>query len=137
MQTVPSADCGTQPHRLIELTGGHSLLTREVILYSHGRSFFTSGYVDTRVRPWNTQATKSRQAGEYYDRQWSAALAAEADWIGITSFNEWHEGTQIEPAVEAQADGAFDYQTYHSGPNSYLKSTRSWVNQFDATAVAA
>ena len=29
---------------------------------------------------------------------WRAAIRAGADGVTITSYNEWHEGTQIEPA---------------------------------------
>jgi hypothetical protein len=28
-----------------------------------------------------------------------SAINTNPDFIGITSFNEWHEGTQIEPAI--------------------------------------
>ena len=34
---------------------------------------------------------------------WKTALGAEADLVTITSYNEWQEGTQIEPA-QVQAD---------------------------------
>ena len=42
---------------------------------------------------------KSRDNGTTYDAMWKAAIQAGADRITITSYNEWHEGTQIEPAV--------------------------------------
>jgi hypothetical protein len=29
-----------------------------------------------------------------------AAIAANPDWILLTSWNEWHEGSEIEPSVE-------------------------------------
>ena len=32
---------------------------------------------------------------------WRSAIRARADIVTITSYNEWHEGTQIEPSVEA------------------------------------
>jgi glycoprotein endo-alpha-1,2-mannosidase len=46
---------------------------------------------DTRFRP--------RDAGATYDAMWRAAIQAGADRITITSYNEWHEGTQIEAAM--------------------------------------
>jgi glycoprotein endo-alpha-1,2-mannosidase len=46
---------------------------------------------DTHVLP--------RRDGATYDAMWQAAIHAGADRITITSFNEWHEGTQIEPAL--------------------------------------
>lgn len=42
----------------------------------------------------------SREKGELYRRLWKAALEAQPDWIVITSFNEWHEGSEIEPSME-------------------------------------
>jgi hypothetical protein len=36
--------------------------------------------------------------GQRYDALWSGAMAAGADVVSVTSWNEWHEGTQIEPA---------------------------------------
>ena len=46
---------------------------------------------DPRVKP--------RRNGATYDAMWRAAIARGADRVTITSFNEWHEGTQIEPAA--------------------------------------
>jgi len=57
------------------------------------------GYDDTRIRPWNAVARKDREQGKYYQRMWEAALACNPDGVSITSFNEWGEGTQIEPAI--------------------------------------
>src|ERR1700739_2398181 len=42
---------------------------------------------------------KPRRNGATYDAMWRAAISSGADAVTITSFNEWHEGTQIEPAV--------------------------------------
>jgi hypothetical protein len=32
---------------------------------------------------------------------WQSAIRASPDVVTITSYNEWHEGTQIEPARRA------------------------------------
>ena len=56
------------------------------------------GYDDTHVREPGTAV--SRQNGELYQNLWSSAAAAEPDWILITSWNEWHEGSEVEPSVE-------------------------------------
>jgi len=50
-----------------------------------------------------TRATKipgivSRRDGQTYDNAWQSAIDSHADIVTVTSFNEWHEGTQIEPA---------------------------------------
>ncbi|MEZ4870473.1 MAG: endo-1,3-alpha-glucanase family glycosylhydrolase [Caldilineaceae bacterium] len=55
------------------------------------------GYNDTRVRPGSGFA-KDREGGAYYERSWQAAIDSNPDWIVITSFNEWPEGTYIEPS---------------------------------------
>ncbi len=56
------------------------------------------GYDDTHVRDPGTAV--SRENGELYSRSWSSAVAAQPDWILITSWNEWHEGSEIEPSFE-------------------------------------
>jgi hypothetical protein len=53
------------------------------------------GYDETRLGR-DTRRAVDRQDGEFYDRQWQAALAANPDWVVITSWNEWAENTQIE-----------------------------------------
>ena len=41
-----------------------------------------------------------RHDGKMYPLLWEEAVAAEPDWILITSWNEWHEGSEIEPSAE-------------------------------------
>ncbi len=36
--------------------------------------------------------------GAYYRKRWEDALENNPDWIVITSWNEWAEGTEIEPS---------------------------------------
>jgi glycoprotein endo-alpha-1,2-mannosidase len=85
------------------------------------------GYIDTRIRPWNGSTTRSREQGAYYDREFQAALDSGASLISITSYNEWHEGTQIEPAVPKQISG-FTYLNYSPlAPDYYLKRTAYWI----------
>jgi glycoprotein endo-alpha-1,2-mannosidase len=45
--------------------------------------------------------------GLRYEELWLGAVGAGADVVSITSWNEWHEGTQIEPAKPYcfQSDG--------------------------------
>ena len=88
------------------------------------------GYIDTMVRPWNDQNTRLRKNGNYYQKSWHAALQTNAQIISITSFNEWHEGTQIENAVPKTLPG-FRYKDYgpHS-PDFYLELTKEFVDKF-------
>lgn len=88
------------------------------------------GYIDTRIRPWNGVNTRDREAGAYYDRLWTAAVAVAPPLVAITSFNEWHEGTQIEPAVPKQIPG-FTYLDYQPlAPEDYLDRTAHWVRRY-------
>ena len=57
------------------------------------------GYDDTHLQRRTTFAT-GRYDGALYAALWEAAIAAGPDWILITSWNEWHEGTEIEPSLQ-------------------------------------
>jgi glycoprotein endo-alpha-1,2-mannosidase len=77
---------------------------------------------DTRVKP--------RRNGATYDAMWTAALRSGADLVTITSYNEWLEGTQIEPARRAVG-----YQNYEgawrkhdaAARGAYLARTAYWT----------
>jgi glycoprotein endo-alpha-1,2-mannosidase len=86
--------------------------------------------------------TRPRLAGATYDTLWQAAVAAAPDVVTITSYNEWHEGSQIEPAAPSPQPGR--YQDYEGAwglhgaqaTTAYLARTALWVQRFDP-AVAA
>ena len=87
------------------------------------------GYIDTEVRPWNGVNTRKRLDGKYYNEAFTNAVSVGPHMISITSFNEWHEGTQIEPAVGKKIK-ARRYEDYGSkGPNAYLDLTKTWVEK--------
>ena len=45
-------------------------------------------------------------------------------------FNEWHEGTQIEPAIPKTV-GRYTYSSYEpEKPDAYLVRTREWTEKF-------
>jgi len=87
------------------------------------------GYSDTRIRPWNEANFKSRNNGKYYENMFDAAIKVNPDFIGITSFNEWHEGTQIEPAIPKKAVD-FKYEDYGKDPLFYIKETKRLTDKF-------
>ena len=62
------------------------------------------GYDDTRLRPWNAVNVRPRRRGGYMREQWKAAVASNARVLTITSYNEWGEGTQVEPATPFKTD---------------------------------
>ncbi|PWU13485.1 MAG: hypothetical protein C5B50_19175 [Verrucomicrobia bacterium] len=56
------------------------------------------GYDDTKIRKPGLNA--ERQDGQTYRVLWDEAIKAKPDWVLITSWNEWHEGSEIEPSLE-------------------------------------
>jgi hypothetical protein len=56
------------------------------------------GYNHTKVgRP---ELVLDRMGGSTYTEYWENALKQDVDCVLITSWNEWHEGTEIEPSRE-------------------------------------
>jgi len=76
------------------------------------------GYDDTKIRAPGINA--QRLGGETYRVLWEEAIAADPDWILITSWNEWHEGSEIEPSWE---DG-----------DKYIKMTGDYSARFKAAS---
>jgi Glycosyl hydrolase family 99 len=64
---------------------------------------------------------------------WRKALAASADIVTITSYNEWGEGTQIEPARPLHGyrsyEGAWGLHGI-AAAFSYLARTAGWSRSF-------
>uniref|UniRef100_A0A915PZ73 Glycoprotein endo-alpha-1,2-mannosidase n=1 Tax=Setaria digitata TaxID=48799 RepID=A0A915PZ73_9BILA len=88
------------------------------------------GYDDHRVRPWNKMNYNDRMNGKYYADMFEMAHVARANIITITSFNEWHEGTQIEPAISFTDNSTgFVYNTYAQGPEQYLHQTLDLIKK--------
>lgn len=56
------------------------------------------GYDDTVIRVPGIAVP--RRGGLLYRALFERAIEADPDWILITSWNEWHEGSEIEPSVE-------------------------------------
>jgi len=80
------------------------------------------GYDDTRL-PRADAFSVSRRNGDYYRESWQGALASQPDMLIITSFNEWPEGTHLEPS--------------ESYGNRYLNLTRELVTALRGTEPAA
>jgi len=71
---------------------------------------------DNRKTTQPEKVVRDREGGEYYRETWRAAFSTMPDWIMVTSWNEWMEGTMIEPSV-----------TYG---NLYLDITREFAARF-------
>jgi type 1 glutamine amidotransferase len=99
------------------------------------------GYLDDRAVPGNTTPTVERADGAAYDRQWTNALdpatGGSPTWVSVTSFNEWHEGSTIEPADSTPPAG-HGYRTYDgaygrtgtAAETAYLDRTAYWSGRF-------
>ena len=57
------------------------------------------GYDDSNIGRARVLVAE-RKNGQLYRELWDLAMKAQPDWILITSFNEWHEGSEIEPSKE-------------------------------------
>jgi hypothetical protein len=81
---------------------------------------------------------KPRRDGFTYDSMWHCALRAHPDFVTVTSYNEWGEGTQIEPA--GRGNGAVGYQNYdgayglhgRAAERAYVDRTAYWADRFRA-----
>jgi hypothetical protein len=78
----------------------------------------TPGFDDSHLVARRTPRVVNRSNGAVYDDQWSNAIGTGADWVVVTSWNEWWENTHIEPGVR--------YGT------SYVERTRVWADRFKA-----
>ncbi len=60
-----------------------------------------AGYNDSKIggRP-PPRPIVDRRNGQTFRDLWSAAISADPDWLLIVSFNEWHEGSEIEPSQQ-------------------------------------
>jgi hypothetical protein len=82
-----------------------------------GRPFIPAvgpGFDDHSVR--RPATVVDRVGGRTYDRTWQAALSVDPSWVLVSTWNEWHGGSEIEPSIE------------HG--RRYLDATRAWTERF-------
>ena len=72
------------------------------------------GFDDRSVR--RPATVVDRAGGVTYDQTWQAALSVDPPWVLVSTWNEWHAGSEIEPSVE------------HG--HRYLEATRVWAERF-------
>jgi len=68
------------------------------------------------VRIDNTSHRLDRAGGEVYRSNFAAALESKPEWLLVGSFNEWVEGTYIEPSVQYG--------------DQYMHLTQEFIQQF-------
>jgi glycoprotein endo-alpha-1,2-mannosidase len=92
------------------------------------------GFDARRATP--ERRVQPRRDGARYDHMWRAAIAAQPHLVTITSYNEWLEGTQIEPARShpdrpqyGSYEGAYG-RSGRSAEYAYLNRTAFWAKRF-------
>jgi hypothetical protein len=80
----------------------------------------TPGFDDSRLVGRVPPHVVDRSNGSVYDQQWTTAIDTGADWVVVTSWNEWWENTHVEPSER--------YGT------TYLERTRAWASAFKASS---
>jgi glycoprotein endo-alpha-1,2-mannosidase len=89
------------------------------LAHSYNKIFVATivpGFDNTVASNYNNSLVVDRQDGATYSLFWQIANASRPDGYAVTSFNEWHEGTEIEPSREYG--------------NQYLNLTFEFVNQY-------
>lgn len=75
-----------------------------------------------------------RRNGAEYDDQWRAATDVDVEpaFISITSWNEWHEGSTLEPPAPASSNvSGRSYLDFSPlPPNYYMTATAEWIQRF-------
>jgi glycoprotein endo-alpha-1,2-mannosidase len=77
-------------------------------------------------------SVRPRNEGVTYDRMWKTVLKASPDLVTVTSYNEWQEGTQIEPARVAIGKPSYEGAWGMHGvaaQRSYLAATARWAER--------
>jgi hypothetical protein len=77
------------------------------------------GFDDTHTGRPPPRPVLERRDGQTYAALWQATIQSGADWAVVASFNEWHEGSGIEPSA-AYGD-------------AYLRETKVWADRFKGT----
>jgi hypothetical protein len=82
----------------------------------------TPGFDDSPVWGWGTTARKApRYDGKRFDLTWQMSLAHNVDIIQIITWNDWNEGTQIEPCEQ------FGYK--------YLEMTKKYAAEYKGAKI--
>jgi hypothetical protein len=97
--------------------------TGELIIYN--KPFFVTVFPGFNTKHHKSDPTTGifvdREVGETYSRNWDVAFELNAHTVLITSWNEWHEGTELEPSRE------------HGF--KYLNLTRIFISQYKGVQI--
>jgi hypothetical protein len=139
---VASGFVGVYTYDVLDVRGG---AFAGLCLRAHAAALACAPSVGPGYNAWRATGdyrVRSRRNGATYDGMWRAAIAAAPDRITITSYNEWHEGTQIEPAAKhppslyatyANYEGAYG-RTGKAAERAYLVRTAYWTKVYRLAA---
>lgn len=83
------------------------------------------GYNEDKKQPKVGSLRRHRTNGQYFGVAWRTAISISAQFVAVSSFNDWLAGTQVEEAIPKTG-----YRDYLPGaPTKYLDLTRYWVNE--------
>ena len=71
--------------------------------------------------------TVSRRGGLEFNESWNSALRYGTDTIIVDSFNNWIDGTEIEPAF---TDHATEETWATKDPYIYMKTMKEMITKF-------
>eukprot|EP00930_Biecheleria_cincta_P050683 TRINITY_DN35871_c0_g1_i1.p1 TRINITY_DN35871_c0_g1~~TRINITY_DN35871_c0_g1_i1.p1 ORF type:complete len:463 (+),score=46.27 TRINITY_DN35871_c0_g1_i1:100-1488(+) len=118
-------------------TWGSTVANWPVMMFAatrHGTFFSPTvgpGYNDVRIRPWNQRNVRDREDGQYFQRMFDAAISIAPPFLSISSWNEWHEGTNIEPAISMSSSAGQMYDDYgQKGSSAYLDKIATLISSW-------
>ncbi len=95
------------------------------------------GFNNTKV---GGELVYPREGGAAYRRFWDAAISSGADMVAIVTWNEWHEGTEVEPSREYEfqylhltREGAERYKGHvppFTGAKPFLDAKGIWADGY-------
>jgi hypothetical protein len=90
------------------------------------------GHNDSLTNRWNPHGNKERAAGEFYGEKWANALRTTAAAVLINSFNNFLDGTQIEPSAPLDDEHREEFRQFWGSdlPNFYLDLTLKFAQEF-------
>lgn len=89
------------------------------------------GYNTERTDAWSYRSTREREQCAAYDAAWERCVRTRPNVVVVDSFNDWFEGTAIEPEVtragyEAETDAM-----------AYIERTRLWIDRYKSEVCSA
>lgn len=88
------------------------------------------GYDDHIINLWNSRQKKSRLCDQYYNNMWRTAFEINPPIILINSFNNWVEGTSIEPAISKDTFVLNKDNWCGNEPQFYMERTAKYIKTF-------